>query len=37
MRTTNQLDASNLKRLYDEVRGYWSSRDMVLRDSIFHE
>ena len=37
MCTTNQLDASNLVRLYDEVRGYWSSRDMVLKDSIFRE
>jgi len=33
--TTYPLDATNLPRLYEEVKGFWSSRDMARRSSVF--
>ena len=33
--TTYPLDPTNLLRLYDEVEGFWSSRDMARRSSVF--
>ena len=35
--TRNLLDSVTLRRLYDEVRIYWASRDMILRASCFKE
>jgi hypothetical protein len=33
--TTHPLDDANLRRLYDEVEQFWSSRDMRMRTSVF--
>ena len=35
--TRHSIDCSTLRRLHDEVEGYWSGRDMRLRGSSFRE
>ncbi len=33
--TAHELSCDNLKRLWDEVKGFWSCRDMVMQTSAF--
>jgi hypothetical protein len=35
MPTAYPLDCENLKKLWDEVRGYWQGRDSRIQDSVF--
>jgi hypothetical protein len=32
---THQLDSANLAKLWKEVDGYWASRNMTLKESVF--